>query len=495
MSGGTPAWPVSSEAACDFGHPESGENVVCGRLPGGRALASGPPLREPRDADVTLDQSGRSFYAGLLEALTQVMGSAKGYLMDHAPRVALLSTVVGEGLGLSKRELSELFFASVLADMGMIGLAEDAWENPVPELPADVRARVEMHPLRSQERVELIPHLGDLAPLVRHHHEWWDGSGYPDRLSGPEIPVGAQILRLADTVAALGQARPHRGALDSEAIIEIVTAGVGTEFGPEVAQTFLRMQRAGDIPEFEKTSFRHAVARAAEHLLPDEVSPLSSDQLLSILANLIDAKDPYTAGHSRRVATLAVAVAGELGLQDHMSATLWAGGYLHDLGKLRVPLRILAKKGRLNDEEFGLVKRHPSDGAAILETIPSLQHLTTGARYHHERWDGTGYPEGLKGDHIPLVAQIMAVCDAYDAMTSTRAYRSGRTHAEAVKEVAAFTGIHFSPRAAAAFLALPEELFEALQAPAVPGAPYPFPGDAPSLRRPSARGPRRTASA
>ena len=407
------------------------------------------------------------------------MGSAKGYLMDHAPRVAVLSTVVAEGMGLDKKDVSELFFASVLADMGMIGLAEDAWDNPVPELPDDVRERVQKHPVRSQEQVELIPHLGALAPLVRHHHEWWDGSGYPDGLAGSEIPVGAQILRLCDTVAALAQPRPHRGPVTTERMVELVEKGSGTEFGPEVAKAFLTMHRAGDVPAFEPTSYRHAITRAAGYLLPDEVS---SDHLLAILANLIDAKDPYTAGHSRRVATLAVAVASELGLQDHMKSTLWAGGYLHDLGKLRVPLRILAKRGALSEAERGLVRQHPSDGAAILETIPSLQHLTTGARYHHERWDGSGYPEGLRGNHIPLVAQIMAVCDAYDAMTSTRAYRSGRSHAEAMREVEGHVGIHFGPRAADAFLALPQALFESVQAPAVPGSSFPFPSRVAGLR-------------
>jgi HD-GYP domain-containing protein (c-di-GMP phosphodiesterase class II) len=426
------------------------------------------------------------FYAGLLEALTQVMGSAKGYLVDHGPRVALLSAQLGDVLGLSKREISELLFASILSDMGMVGLAEDAWENPVPKLPPAVRARVEQHPLRSEERVGLIPHLGELAPLVRHHHEWWDGSGYPDKLAGEDIPVGAQILRLADTVAALGQPRPQRSALTRDEIREVVERGVGREFGPEVAKTYLALHRASDIPEYDTASFRHAVTRATEHVLPDEVSPLSSDQLLGILANLIDAKDPYTAGHSRRVATLAVAVAGQLGLQSHMKSTLWAGGYLHDLGKLRVPLRILTKTGRLNAEEFRQVQAHPTDGAAVLETIPSLRHLTTGARYHHERWDGSGYPEGLRGEHIPLVGQILAVCDSYDAMTSKRAYRDSRSHEDAVEEVGRCAGVHFSPQAAAAFIGLPHGAFEAAHAEEeAPGAP--FLQGAPFFRSPAAR--------
>lgn len=432
------------------------------------------------------NKSGRAFYSGLLEALTQVMGSAKGYLRHHGPRVGLVSKQIGSAMGLSAEETSGLFFAAVLSDMGMVGLAEDAWENPVPELPPDVRARVERHPIRSEERVALIPHLEGLAPLVRHHHEWWDGGGYPDGLAGAEIPIGAQILRLADTVVALKSVRPHRGALSKDEIVEIVEGAAGKEFGPEVAKTYLGLHRAGDIPEYDAAAFRHTVTRAAQHVLPDEVSPLSRDQLLAIVANLIDAKDTYTAGHSRRVAILSVAVANQLGLGDHLKDMLWSGGYLHDLGKLRIPLRILSKDGKLTEEEFRLVKQHPTDGAAILEGIPSLRHLTTGARYHHEQWDGSGYPEGLRGDHIPLIGQIMAVCDSYDAMTSKRAYRRSRGHEAAASEVARSSGSHFSPKAAGAFLSIPEHFFEALHTQPLENID-PFRMEAPMFRSPEAR--------
>jgi HD-GYP domain-containing protein (c-di-GMP phosphodiesterase class II) len=125
---------------------------------------------------------------------------------------------------------------------------------------------------------------------------------------------------------------------------------------------------------------------------------------------------------------------------------------------------VLAKSGRLTAEEFAYIRAHPSDGAAILEGIPTLQHLTTGVRYHHEKWDGSGYPEGLSGDRIPLVAQIMAVCDAYDAMTSTRAYRNSLDHEYACGEVAKEAGRQFGPVAAEAFLKIPDPIFESLQA-------------------------------
>lgn len=408
--------------------------------------------------------SGRAFYAGLLEALTRVMGSAKGYLQDHGPVVAMLAFQLGREMGLSKRECSELFFGAVLADMGMVGLAEDAWEHPAPVLPPEVRERVHRHPHRSEERVRGIPHLEKLAPLLRHHHEWWDGSGYPDGLRGEEIPVGARILRLADTVGALSARRPHRPALAPEAIAEVVGASAGREFSPDVARCYLGLHRRDSIPTFDREVYRHTVMRAAESLLPEEVTPLSTGQLLTIVANLIDAKDPYTAGHSRRVSVLAVAVAERLGLDQHARSILWAGGYLHDLGKLAVPLRVLTKTSRLTEQEFGYIRAHPGHGAEILESVPTLRHLTTGVRYHHERWDGSGYPEGLSGDRIPLVAQIMAVCDAFDAMTSTRAYRDSRPPERAVEEVARERGRHFGPAAADAFLAVPQEIFHTLQA-------------------------------
>jgi len=408
--------------------------------------------------------SGKAFYAGLLEALTNVMGSAKGYLRDHGPRVAMLASQLGRELGLSKAECSELFFAAVLSDMGMVGLAEDAWENPAPALTPDVRERVERHPRRSEDRVKGIPHLQDLAPLLRHHHEWWDGSGYPDRLKGEDIPLGARILRLADTVSALGQRRPHRPALEPDEVAEVVESSLGTEFGPEIAECYLALHRDEAVPHFDAQAYRHTVLRAAESLLPEEVSPLSTSQLLTLVANLIDAKDPYTAGHSRRVSVLAVAVAEQLDLNPATRSALWAGGYLHDLGKLAVPLRVLAKNGRLSDEEFDFIKAHPTDGAEILEGIPTLQHLTVGVRYHHERWDGRGYPEGLSGERIPLVAQIMSVCDAYDAMTSKRAYRDSCPPEEALAEVERETGKQFGPLAAEAFLKVPESIFRNLQA-------------------------------
>ncbi len=395
----------------------------------------------------------------------QVMGMAKGYLSGHGPQVAMLATRLADHLQVPVRERSEILFAAILSDIGMIGLVEEAWENPVLVLPPAARARVLEHPERSERSIRQIAHLSSLAPLVRHHHEWWDGTGYPDGLQGEQIPLGAQILRLADTAVALSAARPQRGPLAQHEIVAAVEAGVSEEFGPMVVEAYLDLARNGRLPDFHDTVFHHACMDAAYELIPEEVSPLSTEEFLDIVATLIDAKDPYTAGHSRRVANLAAVLADRMGMRSQIRTTTWEAGYLHDLGKVSVPLRVLTKDGPLDDEERDSIQGHAAAGAEILGGIPGLRHLSPGLRYHHERWDGKGYPEGLSGDRIPMVAQILGVCDTYDAMTSGRVYRSACSHGETVDEISKSAGTQFGPKVAEHFVKLPSHVFEDLWSP------------------------------
>ncbi len=406
------------------------------------------------------DLSGRSFYAGLLEALIQVMGTWNGYLFHHGPRVSCIALRMGKSFGLSEEDQAALFFSSVLSDIGMIGMVEDAWENPTPVLSAAARSQVNEHPRRSSETMRAIPFLESIGELVLHHHEWWDGSGYPDQVNGGDIPLGAQILRLADTVAALGEVRPQRGPLPSQEIRKLVSRSIGSEFSPEVGRRFLALMDQGEVESFNPHFFRNALLRSLDVFIPREVSNVSSEQLLDLFAGLVDAKDPYTGGHSRRVAALARAVAEKMGMPEEVQEQTWSAGFLHDMGKVSVPLRILCKGTGLTSDEFRRVQSHTTVGARITASIPSLQHLATGCRYHHEKWDGSGYPEGISGERIPILAQILAVVDSYDAMTSGRAYRASRSHGHAMEEVDRGAGVQFAPGPAGAFLTLPYELFQ-----------------------------------
>jgi putative nucleotidyltransferase with HDIG domain len=141
------------------------------------------------------------------------------------------------------------------------------------------------------------------------------------------------------------------------------------------------------------------------------------------LAAAIDAKDPYTRGHSERVARYATAIAKEMGLSADDVRKTRLSALLHDVGKIGVDDRIIRKPTALTDEEFELMKAHPSKGAAIMEAIPQMADIIPGMRWHHEKWEGGGYPDGLKGDQIPVQARIVAVADAFDAMTTTRPYQ------------------------------------------------------------------------
>jgi putative nucleotidyltransferase with HDIG domain len=161
------------------------------------------------------------------------------------------------------------------------------------------------------------------------------------------------------------------------------------------------------------------------------------------LAAALDARDPYTAGHSERVSTFAVAIGDELRLDADARETLRLGALLHDIGKIGVPDEILRKAGALTELEFESIKAHPSAGARILRSIPFLSPHIPIVELHHERPDGRGYPYGLRGDDIPLAARIVHVADAFDAMTSARAYRSGRLPVEAVAELRRCIGTDF----------------------------------------------------
>ncbi|MCR5773511.1 MAG: HD-GYP domain-containing protein, partial [Lachnospiraceae bacterium] len=178
------------------------------------------------------------------------------------------------------------------------------------------------------------------------------------------------------------------------------------------------------------------------------------EQTAEALASAIDAKDRYTNGHSRRVAEYSLDIAKEAGLSAEECDQVYFAALLHDVGKIGVPIEILAKKGRLTDEEFEQIKMHPVTGGQILSSIRNSPWLSIGARYHHERYNGKGYPEGLSGNDIPKHARIIAVADAYDAMTSNRSYRNAIPQHIVREEIVKGIGTQFDPEYAKVMLKL-----------------------------------------
>lgn len=180
-------------------------------------------------------------------------------------------------------------------------------------------------------------------------------------------------------------------------------------------------------------------------------------QIVQALAASVDAKDRYTHGHSSRVAAYAREIADRAGFSVAEQDSIYMMGLLHDVGKIGIQDAIINKNGRLTDEEFAEIKTHPAVGAEILQKITDLPELMTGARWHHERFDGNGYPDGLAGDAIPEVARIIAVADTYDAMTSNRSYRRSMPQEQVRAEIVRCSGSQFDPRFAEIMLAMIDE--------------------------------------
>ena len=222
-------------------------------------------------------------------------------------------------------------------------------------------------------------------------------------------------------------------------------------------------ERSGRFtPSFPVTSTSPDVNRLSEALNGAARSIVHSQsdldhaylQFVETMAQALDARDPYTAGHSLRVAAYSHALAIEMELSSEDAETIRIAAQLHDIGKIGIPDAVLQKPGELTVEEYGLIKLHPQIGRKILEKVGRFDKLLAVVELHHENYDGTGYPYGLAGNKVPIAARIVHVADAFDAMTTTRSYRSARSLRTAVEEINRNAGRQFDPAAAKAFVRL-----------------------------------------
>jgi diguanylate cyclase (GGDEF)-like protein len=269
--------------------------------------------------------------------------------------------------------------------------------------------------------------------------------------AGPDAP--SQPSRDADDGAigrALREKRRIKGGANKEVAVPLLVGG--RAWG---AVWCVAGQRPLDDVDVE------LVAGVAEHLSAAIRTGDLYDQLTKsmigtaeALAAALEAKDSYTADHARSIADLAVDVGRELNLSDSAIDDLRYGGIFHDVGKIAIPDAIINKPGPLTDEEFEVIKQHPAIGAEILAPVPFLYGVRTIVRHAHEHWDGSGYPEGLSGEQIPLGARIVLAVDAWHAMTSDRPYRTAMSDEEAYKELEDNSGTQFDPEVVEALLAV-----------------------------------------
>lgn len=238
------------------------------------------------------------------------------------------------------------------------------------------------------------------------------------------------------------------------AVVGLLLAGGKGGADPEIASPEIQFLDA--TADFLGT-FHENIARF------DEQRAMMTSTLEALVA-AIDAKDRYTCGHSERVALLAGMIARAMGMDDASAERVRLSGLVHDVGKIGVPEAILCKPGKPTDDEFAAIKRHPEIGHRILHGISGFEDLLPGVLHHHERWDGRGYPHRLGGEEIPLIARIIGLADAFDAMSSSRSYRNALPRERVLEEIRRGAGSQFDPKVVLAFERVSLEAYDAMLA-------------------------------
>jgi HD-GYP domain-containing protein (c-di-GMP phosphodiesterase class II) len=380
------------------------------------------------DGEWTPDRLGDPYelFEDIVKALSLTMDLVEQASHEHAQRVAAMALNLGRKVDLPDSGLRDLYYAGLLHDIGQIGTPDQILRKKG-TLTLREKAAMYSHTHIGYEIVREIPSLDFAAYLIRWHHERWDGTGYPDALHWEGIPEGAQLLTLADTMDALVSPRPWRPALPKEVAIGEVRKFAGIQFHPGHVGILMRLvdergvEKLGELDDDLKLALKHQTERHAEY------NRLSGTRILGIVdlfSRIIDTRHRYSRGHSRRVANLAREIGRELGFDEEALFKLEIAGLLHEAGKVGVSTAIVDKVGSLTDDEREVVRRYPLISERIVSSIRSINDLGPVVRHQLERFDGTGYPDGLSGEEIPMFSRILAVAITFDAMASRRAYRN-----------------------------------------------------------------------
>ena len=496
-------------------------------------------IRRLRDE---LDSADRIMLS-MVEAL-EAKGTAS---RDHSLRVAALAARSAERLGLPRDGREAIVWGALLHDLGKIGVPDAVLEQSAGLRSPEDQRFYRLHADYGERLLAPLASLAGARPIVRHHHERLDGSGYPDGLAGADFSPSIEVVAAANVydrrrlewgddpgrVVAEMRLDMEHGKFRPRVVEEILlaakdlgdetpsladllpsptppTTGVvfvaddsaanrelydellgaagyevqtfdggsalltalgeqscdlalvdvkmpGTS-GEEICRRIKRDGRFERMPVVLVTAHEDAIGkeRALASGADDFLTlPIDRQELLArvrsllrlrayhrdleqheavvlSLSGLLEAKDPYTRGHSTRVGDLAQQLAGTMGLPASFAEELRVSGLLHDIGKVAIPERVLHKKGAPTPEEWDLLKTHPVRGWEICRELRTVSFALGAILHHHERFDGSGYPDGLVGDAIPRAARIMGVADAFDALTSERPYRGKLEASEAL---------------------------------------------------------------
>ncbi len=360
----------------------------------------------------------------LLAALSYATDITPSASHFHSWRVALVAERIAQTVQTNHRR--DVFLAGLMHDMGAVGAYRHITHyRTIRQQLEDIQVRA--HAQRGAAMVEWLPGMHAVSEYIANHHEWYNGGGYPEGKVGNQIPIGSQMILIADVLDIVGCFRSLaslRSTLPSMADL------TGCAWGKEIWQTF--------VHSLEDSDFCASMAdpEALPVLIKNKVSELGipetlngeegTERVLHLFAALVDLKDPSTLGHSLRTARRARKLAEYLKLSTEEMKMAYRAGLVHDCGRLGIEGSLLNKSGRLTVKEMDTVRKHAEMTIRIFASLPDCPDMHDFgyiAGHDHERWDGKGYPDMLAGEDIPLISRIISVVDAYDSMVASNEYR------------------------------------------------------------------------
>lgn len=379
----------------------------------------------------------------VLAALAAVLDWRPEPAVPHHGRVAALAARMASRL--NRVDRIDAFYAGLLHDIGLAALGTRGEETEAGEDQPN-RPTIRSHPLTGAQMVATVPELLTVAEIILDHHECANGHGYPRGKSGQEITPAAQAIRFAETCDLLLR---EQGSPELIPFLDALRSRTASQTTPQVADAgievlgepgFYAQLLAADDVEF-------LVRCKVERLTGADLTTTEAEvtSMLELFAAVADSHPSDKIGHSRRVANLAVLVAMAMGLSPAETAKLRWAALVHDVGTMTVPKNLLDKPGPLGQDELAAIRRHVLRPAEFLGRVRGLEEVVTIATAHAEAFDGSGYPRGLAGRQIPLGSRILAVCNAFDALTSRRPYREARSVSLAIDILHRGSGSLFDP--------------------------------------------------
>lgn len=398
----------------------------------------------------------------LLSALSRAFDLAEGRRAGHAQRVAYIGLYLANELGLAASEVEDVFFGCLLHDVGMSGGAHG------PRVDTGRGSRLISGSARASDILESVPagswaevlgaltahcelggsiarKMGFREPVARavsSHHDCWDGSGLTGSAAGENAPPVSRIVAAADRVESMidAEGAPLAVRRRGPALVRDMS---GSELDPRLAA---KMAELAGLDEFWLGFYDNDLSAALMAL--DYGGIMNRDELfdfVEVVGDVVDARNGREPGTARRVADLARRVALSCEVTDRRADLVKIAALVQDVGTLGVPANYLSKPDILTIEEMSAVQMHPTFARDILSEIPGFGAAAWWVGCHHERIDGKGYPGMLKGDEVPAEAQIIGMCEAFDALTSDRPYRRAMSVVDAIEVLRGLGGTRFTP--------------------------------------------------